>query len=84
MTSDAAVDLIPLTRTVMFVGDYFTMMTTVVLDESLRYDAEDDEDFAVRLATVFLSEFYGFDDLESKATVSIGVMDDSYDDDEED
>lgn len=70
------IDLIPLTRTVMFVGDYFTMMTTVVLDENLRYDNEDDDDFAVRLATIFLSEYYGFDDLESKATVSIGVMDD--------
>lgn len=70
------IDLIPLTRTVMFVGDYFTMMTTVVLDENLRYDNEDDDDFAVRLATIFLSEYYGFDDLENKATVSIGVMDD--------
>lgn len=76
-----SIDLIPLTRTVMYVGDYFTMMTTVVLDESLRREGEDDDDFAVRLATVFLSEYYGFDDLDKKATVSIGVMDDFEDDD---
>jgi hypothetical protein len=66
----------------MFVGDYFTMMTTVVLDEGLRHEDEDDEDFAVRIATVFLSEYYGFEDLDAKATVSIGVMDDSYDTDD--
>lgn len=75
MSNATEIDMIPLTRTVMFVGDYFTMMTTVVLDEGLRYESEDDDDFAVRLATVFLSEYYGFDDLDSKATVSIGVID---------
>lgn len=80
--SASSVDLIPLTRTVMFVGDYFTMMATVVLDEGLRYESEDDDDFAVRLATVFLSEYYGFDDLEEKATVSIGIVDNFDDDDE--
>lgn len=69
------IDEVHLSRTVMFVGDYFTMMTTVVLDEKLREDDESDEDFAVRVAIVFLSEYYGFDDLDDKATVSIGVMD---------
>lgn len=69
------IDEITLSRTVMFVGDYFTMMTTVSLDESLRYDGEDDDEFAIRIATVFLSEYYGFDDLDSKATVSIGIVD---------
>lgn len=72
--SESAIDEVPLTRTVMFVGDYFTMMTTVSLDETLRYDDESDEDFAVRLATVFLSEYYGFDELESKANVGIGIV----------
>jgi hypothetical protein len=72
--SDVEIDEVPLSRTVMFVGDYFTMMTTVVLDEKLRNDDEDDEDFAVRLATVFLSEYYGFDDLDSKANVGIGIV----------
>lgn len=75
MGTDTDTDTVELTRTVMFVGDYFTMMTTVVLDETLRDDDEDDEDFAVRIATVFLSEYYGFDDVDSKARVSIGVMD---------
>lgn len=69
-----AIDEIALTRTVMFVGDYFTMMTTVVLDEKLRHEDESEDDFATRLASVFLSEYYGFDDLESKASVSIGIV----------
>lgn len=69
-----AIDEIALTRTVMFVGDYFTMMTTVVLDEKLRHEGESEDDFATRLASVFLSEYYGFDDLESKASVSIGIV----------
>jgi hypothetical protein len=72
--SDLAVDEVSLTKTVMFVGDYFTMMTTVVLDEGLRYEGEDDDEFAMRIATVFLSEYYGFDDLDEKATVSIGIV----------
>lgn len=71
----AAIDEVTLSRTVMFVGDYFTMMTTVVLEEGLRYEGEDDDEFAIRLATVFLSEYYGFDDLDEKATVSIGIVD---------
>lgn len=75
----SAIDEVTLSRTVMFVGDYFTMMTTVVLEESLRYEGEDDDDFAIRLATVFLSEYYGFDDLDSKSTVSIGVVDEDED-----
>lgn len=75
----SAIDEVTLSRTVMFVGDYFTMMTTVVLEESLRDEGEGDDDFAIRLATVFLSEYYGFDDLDSKATVSIGVVDEDED-----
>lgn len=66
-------DEILLSRTVMFVGDYFTLMTTVVLDEKLRNDDEEDNDFAVRVASVFMNEYYGFD----VASVSndIGVVD---------
>lgn len=56
-----AVDLIPLTKSVMFVGDYFSMITTVVLNEELREEGEDDEDFAIRLAGVLIQEFYGWD-----------------------
>lgn len=76
-----AVDNVELTRTVMFIGDYFTLITTVVLDEGLRYDDESDEDFAVRLASVLMEEYYGWD-VADKAN-DIGVMDDSYDEDEE-
>jgi len=60
-------------RTVMFVGDYFTLMTTVVLDETIRNEGEDDNDFAVRLASVLMSEFYGFD--VASVANSIGVVD---------
>jgi hypothetical protein len=60
-------------RTVMFVGDYFTLMTTVVLDEKLRNESEEDNDFAVRIASVFMNEYYGFD-VEAVAN-SIGVVD---------
>jgi hypothetical protein len=75
------IDEVMLSRTVMFVGDYFTLITTVVLDEKLRYEDESDEDFAVRIATVFLEEYYGWD-IAEKAN-EIGVMDDSYEDDED-
>lgn len=69
------IDDIEMTKTVMFVGDYFALTTTVYLDEALRRDGEDDDDFAIRLAATFLSGYYGFDDLESKATLSVGIID---------
>lgn len=67
-------DKIDIEKTVMFVGDYFALTTTVILDESLRNDGEDDDDFAIRIASVFLSEHYGFDDIEGKSN-DIGVID---------
>jgi hypothetical protein len=57
----------------MFVGDYFTLMTTIVLDEKLRDENEADNDFAVRVASVFMSEYYGFD--VASVANSIGVVD---------
>lgn len=77
-----AVDVIPLTKNVMFVGDYFSMITTVVLTEELRLPFENDWDFAVRLAGVLIKEFYGWD----VAAVSheIGVEEDEDDEDDED
>ena len=68
------VDLVPVTRTVMFVGDYFTLMTTITLDDqNLRIEGESDYDFAVRVASAFMDKYYGFD----VASVSndIGVVD---------
>ena len=62
------------TRTVMFVGDYFTLMTTVVLDEKLREENESDEDFAVRVASIFMREYYDFD-VEAVSN-DIGIVDD--------
>jgi hypothetical protein len=58
----------------MYVGDYFALTTTVILDEGLRYEDEEDEDFAIRIATVFLSEHYGFDDIDEKSN-QIGIVD---------
>lgn len=66
-------DTIPQTRTVMFVGDYFTLMTTIVLDDNLREPNEDDKDFAVRLASTFIKGHYGFD-VEAVSN-DIGVVD---------
>ena len=66
-------DIIPQTRTIMFVGDYFTLMTTVVLDDNLRETNEDDRDFAVRLASTFIKGHYGFD-VEAVSN-DIGVVD---------
>ena len=57
----------------MFVGDYFTLMTTVVLDEKLRNEGESDNDFAVRVASIFMNEYYGFD-VEAVSN-DIGVVD---------
>jgi hypothetical protein len=55
------IDQIPLTKSVMFVGDYFTLVSTVVLAEELREQDEDDEEFAIRLASVWIKEHYGWD-----------------------
>lgn len=72
--SAEAIDDISLSKTVMFVGDYFTLMTTVVLDEKLRLPEEEDEQFAIRLAQVWMQEYYGWD-LE-KVSHEIGLVED--------
>ena len=60
-------------RTVMFVGDYFTLMTTIVLDETVRNEGEADNDFAVRLASVLMIQIYGFD--VASVANNVGVVD---------
>ena len=60
-------------RTVMFVGDYFTLMTTIVLDETIRNEGEADNDFAVRIASIMMTEIYGFD--VASVANSVGVVD---------
>lgn len=74
------IDDIRLSRTVLFVGDYFSLMTTVVLSDELRNPEEEDEDFAIRLASVLLQEHYGWD----VAGVSnhIGIVDEDAEEDD--
>jgi hypothetical protein len=67
------VDTIPLSKTVMFVGDYFTLMTTIVLDEEIRNKNETDNDFAIRVASVFMKEYYDFD--VALVSNNIGIVD---------
>lgn len=80
--SVSSIDEISLTKTVMFVGDYFTLMTTVVLEESLRDAGEEDDDFAIRLGAVFIKEHYGWDVL--AVSNDIAIVEDEEEDFEED
>jgi hypothetical protein len=64
----------------MFVGDYFTLITTVVLEESLRERFEDDHTFASRLASVWLQEHYGWD--VKAVSHQIGIVDSDAEEDE--
>lgn len=75
--STSQIDEIEVTRTVLFVGDYFALTTTVVLDEALRNEDEDDDDFAVRIASVLMEEHYGWD-VADKSN-DIGVVDEDAD-----
>jgi len=68
-------DEIEKTRTIMFVGDYFTLMTTIVLDETLREPNEGDNDFATRIGSTFIKGHYGFD-VEAVSN-EIGVVDEN-------
>lgn len=65
-------DKIGMTKDVMFVGDYFTLITSVQPEESLRQDGESDDDFAVRVACVLFAEYYGWDVL--GASNEVGVV----------
>lgn len=67
-------DAVPLLRNVLFVGEYFSLMTTVSLEETLREPGEPDDDFAVRLASTLLEEYYGWD--VRGVAKEIGVTDD--------
>jgi len=60
-------------REVVFVGEFFTLITTVALDETLRHPGEGDDEFAARLAGVVIEELYGFD--VAAAAVEVGVVD---------
>ena len=67
-------DEIPTNKTVMFVGEYFTLLTTVQINdmnEKLRQEDESDDDMAMRMASVLLAEYYGWDVLEVSNEVGI-------------
>lgn len=68
-------------KTVVYVGEYFTLLTTVKLEEALREEGEDDFDFAVRLGAVWLGEYYGWDIL--KASKEVDVLPDEDEDESE-
>lgn len=68
-------DAIPVLKNVLFIGEYFSLMTTVSLREELRQPGEDDDDdFAVRMAKSVLEELYGWD--VASVSLEIGVTDD--------
>jgi hypothetical protein len=69
------IDNIKLTKEVIFVGDYFTLITTVVLDEQLRERFEDDHTFAKRLAGVWLKEHYGWDVIAVSNEIGVDFQD---------
>lgn len=76
-TTTTPIDEIEVTRTVLFVGDYFALTTTIVLDEKLRYEDEEDDDFAIRIANVLMEEYYGWD--VGEKSNDIGVVDEDAD-----
>jgi hypothetical protein len=57
----------------MFIGDYFSLIHTVVLEEEHRLAGESDEEYAVRQASEFMRNYYGWDVAE--ASNEIGVVD---------
>ena len=64
-------------KTVVFVGEYFTLLTTVKLEEALRTPDEPDDEFAVRLAAVWMGEHYGWDVLGASKEVEVLPDEDS-------
>lgn len=65
------VDRIPLIREVLFVGEHFTLMTSVTVEESLRREGESDDEFVIRLASEGLQAVYGWDVREKSIDVAV-------------
>jgi hypothetical protein len=61
------------TRTVMFIGDYFSMMVTVGVPEEDVKDGEVYEDACLRVAGALMKEHYGWDVV--AVSNHIGVLD---------
>jgi hypothetical protein len=56
----------------MFVGEHFTLMTSIALDDSLRAEGEGDDDLAIRLASEGFKGFYGWD--VRRHSIDVGVL----------
>lgn len=69
------VDEIPNYKNVIFVGEYFTLISTVELVEESRQDNETDDELAIRSAATWLEHHYGWD--MNKDAHQAGVMDDT-------
>ena len=61
-------------RDVMFVGEFFTLLTSVAMLEEFRQPGEGDDEFAIRLAGLLLLETYGWD--VAAAANEAGVVED--------
>jgi hypothetical protein len=57
----ADIDNVPTYKTVVFVGEYFTLMSTVELVDELREGSESDDELAIRTAATWLESHYGWD-----------------------
>ena len=55
------IDRVAMIKDILFVGEHFTLMTSVEVDDSLRKEGEDYDAFVIRLASEGLKEVYGWD-----------------------
>lgn len=70
--TDDVLDTIPVIKEVMFVGEHFTLMTSISLDEGFRLEGESDDDLAIRLASEGFKSYYGWD--VKKHSIDVGVL----------
>jgi len=70
--TDEALDTIPVIKEVMFVGEHFTLMTSISLDEALRLEGETDDELAIRLASEGFKGYYGWD--VKGHSIDVGVL----------
>ena len=68
------IDQIPIYKNVIFVGEYFTLMSTVEILEEARQEGESDDELAIRTAAAWLSHHYDWD--MEKHAHEAGVIDD--------
>lgn len=67
-------DQIPTFKNVIFVGEYFTLMSTVELLEEARQEGETDDALAIRSAATWLKYHYDWD--MNEHAHEAGVVDD--------